>query len=202
MTTSRKTGRYRLKWLVYLLLALVAAGVLGTVLWHQFADTYRMQLQQRAGREMLRSLHLHQTSFFKASGTYEQDLKVIGYDAPRGNRYAVFAAPTGPVQHRDAPVVEPMDSYRVIAVDTNAHPSARTFDSFADTGCPLTTKLADGREGALGVRDGVFIGAAVADLDGDETLDCWSVSTADRLNAAGLPIRAGVPFNEQSDLSL
>jgi hypothetical protein len=53
---------------------------------------------------------------------------------------------------------------------------------------------------ALGVTEKAFSAACIGNIDNDQTLDVWTISSEARV-IDGQTVPAGVPFNEQNDLN-
>jgi type IV pilus assembly protein PilA len=189
------------------LVTLVLAG-LGLGLYWKLSGLKlpRGHVHYREAWSDLKALYTTQRAWFQETDRYDEDLARIGFNPERGNRYTTFMVPVGRVQRRDsaAPVEE--GPYSIVSADRQAWPDHVSPVSFYMTGCPLTRVVTpDGRKLGLGVwvfKEGlpVFLAASAANLDEDPQLDCWSVSSADRVSAAGEPIAAGEPFLEASDL--
>ncbi|MFL5359236.1 hypothetical protein [Archangium sp.] len=163
-------------------------------------------------RANLKALFTWERAWYQEKDSYSEDLGQLGFAPELHNRYTYLAAPTGrvltAVERRGS--VTPMPSHSIIAADPASGRYRGTFETFAQTGCPLTTAtLPDGTRAGLGVTrslgaaptdPGVFIGAAAANIDGDPTPDCWSIATVDRVTASGELISAGQPYNELDDV--
>lgn len=162
----------------------------------------------------LKALYTSQRAWYYEKDTYTEDLDRLGFVPELHNRYTYFSASRGRVlkaEERRAPAPpggSPRPSYQLIAADSKGPKFRGTFETFAQTRCPLTpATLPDGTRAGLGItlpvggaQPGVFIGAAAANIDADPTPDCWSVSTVDRVAADGSPILAGQPYHELDDV--
>lgn len=83
-------------------------------------------------------------------------------------------------------------------------PATKPFSTYAATGCPLTTARPGGLPplvlGITGVAPNqAFLGAAAGNIDFDSDLDCWSLSTVDRVDARGALVSKGQPYLEHDD---
>jgi type IV pilus assembly protein PilA len=163
----------------------------------------------------LKGLFTAQRALYQEKDVYSEDMNQIGFEPELGNRYTYFSAPRGRVLKpeerktpRSAVGWSRPTPYQIVAADPQARKFRGTFETFAQTGCPLTpATLPDGTRAGLGITlpadgagPGVFIGVAVANIDGDPTPDCWSVATVDRVAADGTRIYEGQPYNELNDV--
>jgi type IV pilus assembly protein PilA len=162
----------------------------------------------------LKALYTSQRAWYQEKDTYTEDLERLGFFPEVGNRYTYFSAVRGRVlkveeRNGSAPTGDsPRPPYQIIAADPKSPRFRGTFETFARTRCPLTlATLPDGTHAGLGVTPpsdgsgpGVFIGAAVANLDDDSTPDCWSIATVERVAADGTRIAPGEPYNELNDV--
>ena len=89
----------------------------------------------------------------------------------------------------------------IIEADRFRHPDAQLFPSVTATGCPITLSKTEAGEVGIGVSGvapmQVFMALAAAKLNGPN-LDCWTVSTVDRIAREGTTIPAGTPYHEQN----
>jgi len=149
-------------------------------------------------RSNLKSLHTAQKSYFLEKGRYSTLPAEVGFSPERGNRYAYFLDVRGSLQDRSSPQLSPPgENDTGIGIDRFKWVKAR----------PITM---DGVNAALGgrLRPGVqgrcpecsFVAICAGNLDDDDTLDVWSISSEDRTGAGGEPIPAGMPHNDVEDL--
>ncbi len=161
----------------------------------------------------LKALYVTERAFLQEKDAYSEDMSRIGFEPELRNRYTYFTAMSGHVlsvkERRSSsfPAGAPRPSYQIVAADPEARKFRGSFTTFAQTTCPLTLAiLPDGTRAGLGVTSrgntdpGVFIGAAVANIDDDPTPDCWSIATVERVAANGYRISEGEPYNELNDM--
>jgi type IV pilus assembly protein PilA len=206
--TPKKPGRMRLPELVVacvgigLLILLCLRAVLG------FAPGVfmpRVHSKKSEARATLKALYTTQQMFRQEKDRYGQGFQEIGFEPERGNRFAYFLKPTGPIEQREAGGVKQREEAVILWIDRSRFKSAPAPTSFARTGCPITPgKDAAGNPVGLGVwgtyPDDAFIAMAAGDLDGDAEFDCWSIASMPRVDASGNPIPAGMPYQEQDDM--
>lgn len=197
------------QWLLLGLGVVAFLGAAGVVLLRQLKPFGKVPIPE--ARANLKSLYTCQMAWYQEKDAYSEDLRLVGFLPELGNRYTYFAAPSGyvltPADRRGS---SPAPSYSIVATDPLSRKLPGPFETFAKTGCPLTpATLPDGTRAGLGVTrspgaessaPSVFIGAAAGDIDGDSTLDCWSIATVDRVTASGETISAGQPYNELDDV--
>jgi type IV pilus assembly protein PilA len=125
-------------------------------------------------------------------------VKTVGFEPERGNRYAYFAG-RGPMEDRSGN--EPQGGEGVVGygVDTHHHPEQR----------PITLEqLPESVVDELGLHgsqcpqgpDCTMTAACAGNLDGDDTLDVWTVSTTDRIGPDGRRYAAGEPMHVVDDI--
>jgi hypothetical protein len=152
----------------------------------------------------LKALYTTQRMFRQEKDRYGQRFWEIGFTPERGNRFAYFLLPAGPIELREGNEVKQRDEAVTIWIDRSRFKTAPAPTSFARTGCPVTSGTdAAGNPVGLGVwgtyPNDAFIAAAAGDLDGDAGFDCWSIASMPRVDASGNPIPAGIPYHEQDD---
>lgn len=201
-------------WMLMGLGVVAFVGMAGLMLLQRLSPPSHSHIHE--ARSNLKALFTWERAWFQEKDAYSEDLGQMGFVPELGNRYTYFSAPTGRVltaeeRRGPEPTAEtPRVPYQIIAADPKSARYRGTFETFAKTGCPLTlATLPDGTRAGLGVTrspgsgpgdPGVFIGAAVANIDGDPTPDCWSIATVDRVTARGETIMAGDPYNELNDV--
>lgn len=186
------------------LLALL--GVVGVLVIRSLSLPSRPTTSE--AKSNLRAIFTGAKAYFAEKDVYKDDMRLFGFLPERGNRYSYFSAPQGraldPTERNN-----PTGPYHVTPADPDARNYRGGFTSFAETGCPLTSAvLPDGTLAGLGVTSAPgddpsqasFIAAAAANIDRDDTLDCWSIATVDRVAADGSPIPAGMAYNELNDV--
>lgn len=131
-------------------------------------------------RSNLKGWHLAQWTSWKEQGRYAPTPDV---DIEAGNRYLYAWAPVGALAGAR---VQPW----------GALPD-RTRERAAVPRHLIPTVVSGGV--AVGVTPDVATAVCVAQLDDDDEVDVWSVSTIDRISAQGERITSGNPFHERAD---
>ncbi|XXF80846.1 fimbrial protein [Myxococcaceae bacterium GXIMD 01537] len=122
----------------------------------------------------------------------------VGFSPERGNRYAYFAGP-GPIEDRSGAESQGTASAVGVGVDTFKNPKA-TPVAFEALPADLANELGVTGECPDGAGCAVTM-ACAGDIDGDETLDVWSISTQDRKDANGDFQPAGTPVQHVNDVT-
>ncbi len=138
----------------------------------------------------LRAWHTAERSWHTERGVYSTDFGEIGFAPEFGNRYLYTDDPLG----RFAPRA------------TRNYPSAGMMPERVEfqpvTFADVPARVAGGqRVGLTGTCPDCEIAAVcVAQLDDDEEVDVWSISTAPRIDErTGEEIPAGIPFHDRAD---
>jgi type IV pilus assembly protein PilA len=155
-------------------------------------------------RSNLKGVYTSERGYLQEKDVYSDTFTELGVEPERGNRYAYFIADDGETDPRSTAARFVPDG-GVVVIASDAYKYSMTIRGpFSRTGCPLTLTRSDdgiplklGRV-HLGNQDEVVV-AAAGNIDADPTLDCWSISTANRVADGGEFVPAGVPFHEQDD---
>lgn len=166
----------------------MAAGALfvsiaGAVLFLGLASSARGRVQasmaQSECRATLRALVLAQKAFFSRTQRYTDSLRELGFRAPPGNQYAYLLSSPG--------------------ADQGLLPSG------ADPRLGVGWKEPIAGGGSIGIAgtcpECQVTVACVGQLDEDDALDVWSISTALRTTPQGSHIPAEVPFHDRDDVA-
>ncbi len=151
--------------------------------------------RQSECRVNLRSWYTSQRAFLQEKDALTPSIARCGFAPNRGNRYAYFAGP-GPLEDRSAEQAVGTAQAVGVGVDTLKHPDK------AVTFAQLPEHVA--RQVGLSGRcpECTLTVACLGQIDRDETLDVWTLSTADRTAADGTFIPKGEPYNDVDDSEL
>lgn len=167
-----------------LLLAVAGGGALLLRAWINF---HRPQPQLRC-RSVLESIYTASKMQFAEKDHYTADFAALGITLEADEKYAYVTAA--------APIS--VDAERTVLIG----PKARVTED--DLKRVLESNFAGNvRPGVSGVcpDECEFAAICVGNIDNDEGLDIWSISSKDRQSDEGEPIPAGSPFHEQDDLA-
>ncbi len=136
---------------------------------------YQARAKQGECRANLRAIWTAERSFQVEKDHWSGSFEEIGFRPEGGNRYSYFLSPN-----------------EVVLADTTRFPDLR----------PQEHAAALARRGIVtGVSEDGFTAACVGNVDNDEVLDVWTLSSRDRTDENGAPIPAGTPFNDVNDLT-
>jgi type IV pilus assembly protein PilA len=169
-------------------------GVMAAIAIPNFIK-FQSRSKQAECKSNLKAWYTAQRAYYQEKDTYSLSAQEVGFAPERRNRYAYFAGP-GALEDRSAASAQLAAGAQGIGVDTFSQTNVRaiTFEQLPE-----------------GVRRGVGIQGECPDcsitllcagqVDNDETLDVWSISSMEREAEDGTPIPAGLPFNDINDLT-
>jgi len=170
-------------------------GILGAIAIPNFIR-FQARSKQSESKTNLKSLYAAERNHFAERDTYSSVLSQVGFSPERRNRYAYFASLQGPMEMRSGPDVVSSAKDTAVGAELTGHPE--------DFGPDVEDLQAALPGVALGVQgtcpDCQFVAACAGNLDGDETLDVWTISTQER-RIKGERVPAGVPFNHVNDVT-
>ncbi len=193
--TSRKT-LYIILGVVAVLLACPCVGILSAIAIPNFIR-FQARSKQSECKVNLKSWYSAQRAHYVEANTYESDIKKVGFLPERGNRYAYFAG-KGPLESRTQAQAAPVEGAVGVDVDTFKHVNMKPV-SLDDLPQDVVERL-----GVSGPCPDCNITMACAgNVDNDDTLDVWVISTGslDLQDENGLAAEPGVPLNVVSDLT-
>nr|WP_309893154.1 fimbrial protein [Archangium sp.] len=167
-------------------------GVLAAIAIPNFIK-FQARAKQAECKSNLKAWYTAQRAYFQEKDTYSTSIQEVGFLPERRNRYAYFAGP-GALEDRSTTGAQLAVGAEGIGVDTLGISTARaiTFEQL-----PEGVGSMAGIQGECPECDITLLCAG--QLDNDETLDVWSISTMEREADDGTPIQAGVPFNHVND---
>ncbi|MDP1827449.1 MAG: hypothetical protein Q8L48_29535 [Archangium sp.] len=171
-------------------------GILAAIAIPNFIR-FQARSKQSECRTNLKAFAVASAGYFDAHRRYTPVLSELGFAPERGNRYAYFAGP-GTQEDRSQAQVNGASGDTQIGVDLFRFPQANALKE-AQVPARLAGDVTLGVTGTC--PDCSLVAACVGTIDNDDTLDVWSVSSAERLGPHGEAIPAGVPFNDLNDVS-
>ncbi|MFP2907611.1 fimbrial protein [Pyxidicoccus sp. 3LFB2] len=193
--TSRKT-LYIVLGVLAVLLACPCVGVLSAIAIPNFLR-FQARAKQAECKQNLKAWYTAQKAHSIEANAYEPAIGKVGFMPERGNRYAYFAGP-GPIESRDQSRAEPTEGAVAVNVDTFKF----------NTLTPLSLKdLPQDVVDRLGVSgqcpDCNITLACAGNIDQDEALDVWVISTGplDLQDEHGEAAVEGVPLNVVNDVT-
>jgi len=172
-------------------------GVTSTLLppgWQQRLPRTR----QSEALANLKAMYTAEKAYFAEHDRYTTDVALVGFSPERNNwyRYVLTARPRS-LEDRSGSEAVHHSTDEGVSEDTFLHPELSvSFDRGPCSGSPPWGVSDDGA---------TFTGAAYGDIDGDGTLDLWTISTVGRwLGGSGCDsvrfVPSGEPVNEIDDL--
>lgn len=144
-------------------------------------------------RANLRTIMAGEVAFHEATLRYSVHPRDVGFSPPPGNRYLYLFAPEGQLTLRDGrSVVDP-------AVAVGVGPDSRSRDVTADW---LLARFPADVRALLGIHGEcpacqVVVGC-VGNIDDDEAVDVWTISTEDR-SFEGREVVRGTAYRHRND---
>jgi hypothetical protein len=161
---------------------------------------FKSRPRQSECRSNLKALFTAEMAYRQEKDRFTPTLNFIGFHPERGNRYAYFAG-RGPMLDRSAPPADPSKPWQedlgrveAIGVDLHKHDD---LEPLSLQHLPPDVRESIGLSGTCPDCD--ITAACVGQIDRDDTLDVWSVSTRDRKAADGSLIPRGEPYNHVND---
>jgi len=169
-------------------------GVMAAIAIPNFIK-FQARSKQGECKANLKAWYVTQRAYFAEKDTYSTSIQEVGFMPERRNRYAYFAGP-GPVEDRSTTGAQLVVGAQGIGVDTLGISTARAI-TFAQL--PEGVGSMVGIQGDCPECDITLVCAG--QVDNDETLDVWSISTMAREAEDGTPIPEGIPFNHINDVA-
>lgn len=188
-----------------LLLVVVVITLIALPGNRKFEDRAR----QSEAKTNLKAIYVSSKAYFAEMDHFPSDGKQLSWLPAEGNRYNYFLFPEGrslPAESRATAFARDAAPFAHVPPDTTKHADAPVFERYTDTNCTLTrAKFADGTPASLGrsvhANEEIYTALAIANVDRDDKLDCWSISTAERTAADGTVIAPGDVFAESDDVA-
>jgi type IV pilus assembly protein PilA len=166
--------------------------------------------RQSEAKANLKAMFTAEKAFFQEKDRYSTYITVVGFEPERGNRYRyVLTAFPAHIEDRSGSrglyhldgggtwlYLDPPPSAAII--DEGVDSDTFKFAPFSGTlsMSPCTGSL----DWGINNTATTFTGAAYGDIDGDSTLDVWTISTESRvLSGAGCDAAGSVPSGEPSN---
>ena len=193
--SSRKTLSIILG-VVGVLLLCPCIGVVSAIAIPNFIR-FQSRAKQAECKMNLKSWYTAQKMYQVEHEAYEPTLARVGFAPERGNRYAYLAG-EGPMEARGEMQLEATEGAVAIGVDTFKYANQRPVS---------VTDLPPEVSGQLGLSgecpDCTITMACAGNIDNDDTLDVWVVSTGelDLKDVDGATVTPGVPANIVNDVT-
>lgn len=148
------------------------AGIYAAIAIPNFIK-FQARSKQSECKVQLKTIYTAQKMLHTEGKPYTDQLEELGLNTKAINRYSYFlnAAQGSPVMRKDS--TTPPEAY---AAALKQHGIK------------------------VGVSEDGFTAACVGNIDNDPTLDIWTISTEDSVDADGIPVPAGMPVNVVNDV--
>lgn len=171
-------------------------GILAAIAIPNFIR-FQSRAKQAECKTNLKSWYIAQRANSVGDG-FSLSVDKVGFQLERGNRYAYFAGP-GPIEARGGPSAEHGEDAVGYDVDTFRFQDARpvTLEQLpADVAGSVGFSGSQCPEGP----DCDVTMACAGNVDRDDTLDVWTISTGPRTGPDGERYRPGEPIHHVDDL--
>jgi type IV pilus assembly protein PilA len=180
--------------LVVIVLIAVPLLLCGFVAVRNFL-TFGVKSKQAEVKTNLKAAWIAEKVWFDEHQRYSESLEEVGFLPERNNRYRYMLALDGGVLVQGA---RPDGGWHgSIAVDERMAP--RLSDATVVSAIPASLRAEVGVRGTCPGACRITIVAA-GDIDGDPTVDVWSISTEARV-IGGEPVPAGTPWKHVDDVT-
>lgn len=176
------------------LLACPCIGVVAAIALTGFTGPNKTRVRQSECTTNLKSWFLMQRTHQPG---YALSVDAVGFVPERGNRYAYFAGP-GPLEDRGLMEAQHGTDAVGYGVDTALRTDAEpvTFEQLPPEVAGLVGLR--GSQCPMGPDCSITL-ACAGNIDGDGTLDVWTISTANRIGPDGEQYPAGEPMPHIND---
>ena len=145
-------------------------------------------------RGNLRTIAAKQLALMEARGVYSTHPAQVGFAPAPGNRYLYLFDREGAVARRDDRPSPPLDESVGIGPDTRAR---GVTVEWLRARLPADVAAQLGLSGTCPACDVTV--ACVGNIDDDDTVDVWSLSTKDRVLPSGETVTQGLPWRHVND---
>jgi type IV pilus assembly protein PilA len=184
--------------LIELMIAVAIIGILSAIAIPTFTKVQARSKQSEV-KANLKAIFTAQRAFFQEKNHFSPMAGEVGFEAERNNRYAYFLSAGSTLEDRSTSTITQATTYTGIQVDTFKYGSTYA-QTYAATACGTEPEVVD--------APARFVATAQGNIDGDPTIDEWSISSESRVFTPGANCTAdlnnpsGEPANDQSDVSL
>ncbi|GHG63880.1 hypothetical protein [Comamonas sp. JC664] len=156
---------------------------------------YRGRAMQSMCRISLKQWHIAQMTHYSEHEAYEPAFAKVGFEIPRGNQQ-LFLVGVEPVDLRDTAGAPAVADAVAVGVDVATNPKLKAI-ALGDVPIAAITQV--GVTGECPECD--ITAACVANLDGDDDLDVWLISTGEVIGPDEKPVPAGELLHFANDLA-
>jgi type IV pilus assembly protein PilA len=188
--------------LIELMIVVAIIGILAAIAIPNFIK-FQARSKQSEVKANLKAIFTSQKAFFQEKDKFLSNINVLGFSPERGNRYTYYLsgnASSTALQARNLSTLDTSTSYDGVEADT--------FKFGTDTG--IVAKQVPGFSAVtVSASTGYFAATASGNIDGDPSLDQWSIASLNRAAASLSSLTecrdennpAGEPCIDQNDVN-
>ena len=166
-----------------------------------FGDILKFQARtkQSEAKANLKAMYTAEKAFFAEKDRFSTNINEVGFSPERNNRYR-YVLTSIPHSLEDRSGIVPVGHSTDEGIGEDAFKYSKLLSSIEQGSCSGSPVWGISNNGQT------FTGAAYGDIDGDGTLDVWTISTESRTLGgdgcdAGTTVPAGEPVNEINDVN-
>jgi type IV pilus assembly protein PilA len=191
--------------LIELMIVVAIIGILAAIAIPNFVK-FQARSKQSEAKANLKAMFTAQKAYSAEKDKFSVLTGEIGFSPERNNRYAYWNGTAGTMEGRTATTTAPLVDNQSISYDVFKYTTAAPFAvmNAANTpAAPTSTCTTD----VAGLNGTQWTGMAQGQIDNDNTMDLWSISSASRTAgaapcaSANAPNPSGEPLLETNDVN-
>ena len=190
--------------LIELMIVVAIIGILAAIAIPNFIK-FQARSKQSEAKANLKSMFTSEKAFFQERDRYSSLVDEVGFAPERNNRYAYFLANAStPQEDRATSVIATVSASTNVSISIDGFKYPDALSTAANT---ISAGCAGYTVGVTGTGPYSFSGFAQGNIDSDDTLDKWSISTDSRVltlvagSCEGGNSPSGEPFNDLNDVN-
>jgi type IV pilus assembly protein PilA len=184
--------------LIELMIVVAIIGILAAIAIPNFIK-FQARSKQSEAKANLKAMFTAEKAFFQEKDRFSTLVGEVGFSPERNNRYAYFLTGGTNLDDRSGANATTASTATGVSVDR--------FKGYTAVTGPVTTVPCSGTLGITqGTNGPIFLGEAIGNVDSDNTMDMWSISTEGRVGSGsncdqGANIASGEPGNDTNDVN-